>query len=80
MGFINPENTSYKYFGLDSMSYLMLTLNHTPRAKFGNAETPYSTIFKHSLDLGQTCLLPFGFPVIAHSTRLVSNLHGRGKE
>ena len=58
----------------------MLILNHTPRAIFGYAETPYLTIFGSPLGLGQTCLLPFGFPVIAHLTILVSKLYGRGTE
>ena len=80
MGFIDPKNTTYKYFGLDAMSYGILTLNHTPRAKFGYAETSYSIVFKSLLDLAQTCLLPFGFPVIAHSKKLVDKLHGRGTE
>ncbi len=52
MGFIDPEHANDKYFGLDAMRYGILTLNHTPRAKFGYEETPYSIVFKSPLDLG----------------------------
>ena len=80
LSFISHENANYKYFGLDAMMYGIITLNHTPRAKFGFKETPSSIIFHLPLDLGNTCVLPFGFPVIAHSKKLVSKLHGRGTE
>ena len=70
MSFIDSENTNYKYFGLDAMCYGILALNHTPRANFGYTMTPHSIIFSCPLDLGQTYLLPFGFPVIAHTKKV----------
>ena len=79
MEFTNLDNNSYIYFGLDAMYYGLLTLNHTPKAKFGYSATPHSIIFKSFGSF--TDLSPsIWFSVIAHSTMLVRKLHGQGIE
>ena len=80
ISFISQDNAKYRYFGLDAMIYGVFTLSHTPRAKFGFKETPSSVIFHNPLDLANTCVLPSGFPIIAHNKKIVGKLHARGVE
>ena len=47
MGFIDSEKTSYKYYGLDAMSYVVLTLKSSP-TYFSLLSQRYMTIYSRT--------------------------------
>ena len=80
LAFLENEDHTLRFLGLDAMTFAANSLNWTPRRKFDMRGTPASVIGRPPLNLHETLLLPFGISAIAHQKRRSSKLHGHGSD